>query len=59
MLPVGQLLSQIISLMWNEMRKGLDWVSGDLSSIFGPCAIGEVTDLLFGPQGSQSVHYGI
>lgn len=50
MLPVGQLLSQIISLMWNEVRKGLDRVSGELGSIFGPYAIGEVPSLLFGPR---------
>lgn len=49
MLSVG-LLSPITSLMWNEVRKGLDQDSGDLGSVLGPCAIGQVTSLLSGPQ---------
>lgn len=49
MLPVGHLLSQITSLMWNEVRKGVDWESGELGSILGPCDTGHVTSLLSGP----------
>lgn len=50
MLSVGQLLSPITSRVWNEVRKGLDQESGELGSILGPCAIGQVTSLLSGPQ---------
>lgn len=42
-LPARQLPSQITSLMWSELRKGFDREAGELSSVLGLYAIGQVT----------------
>lgn len=47
---LARLPSQITSLVWNEVRGGLARESGDLGSIPGLCAIGQVPSLLSGPR---------